>query len=88
MIDFVHLTLLRHHECKLLNDVFNHVWESRSWNFSCSQHLEIKPATVCVKICCFILVDEYLYHCWRVVPPLFESNPKSLDPGSIGVVGS
>ena len=40
MINFGQLTLPRHHVCKMLNDQFNHhVWESRSWNFSFSQHI-------------------------------------------------
>ena len=77
MINFGHLTLLCHHVCKILNNQLNHdVWELKSWNSSCSQHLEIKPATVRAKIRCFILVDEYLYHCWHVVPALLKVIPQ------------
>ena len=87
MINFGQLTLPRHHVCEMLNNLFNRVCKSRSWNFLCSQHLEIKLATVRVKIRCFISVDECLYHCWCDVPALFKSNdPTSLDPGLIRVV--
>ena len=87
MMNFGQLTLPCHYVCEMLNDLFNHVCESRLWNFLCSQHLEIKPSTtVRVKIHCFILINEYLYHCWCFVPALFKSDPTSLDPGSIGVV--
>lgn len=87
MINFGQLTLSRHHVCELMNDRFNHVCESKLCNSSYSQHLETKPATVRDEICCLILVDEYLHHCRRVGPASVESNPTSLDPGSIGVVG-
>ena len=88
MIDFVRFFLLRHHVCELLDDTNNHVCESRSWNFRVLNIWRLNPPPFLLKICCFIFVDEYYYHCWRVVPVLFESNPTSLDPGSIGVVGS
>ena len=88
MIDFVRLLLLRHHVCELLDDTNNHVCESRSWNFRVLNIWRLNPPPFLLKICCLILVDEYYYHCWRVVPVSFESNPTSLDPGSIGVVGS
>ena len=89
MIDFVRLLLLCHHVCKLLDDTNNHVCESRSWNFRVLNIWRLNPPPFLLKICCFILVDdEYYYHCWRGVPVSFESNPTSLDPGSIGVVGS
>jgi hypothetical protein len=88
MIDFVRLFYFCHHVCESLNDTINHVCELRSWNFRVLNIWRLNPPPFCVKICCFILVDEYLYHCWRVVPASFESDPTSLDPGSIGVVGS
>jgi hypothetical protein len=76
MIDFVRLFLFRHHVCESLNDTFDHVCETPSWNFSCSQHLEIKHATVRAKISCFIWIDEYLYHCRRVVPASLKLIPQ------------
>ena len=43
MINFGQLALPHHPVCKMLTDQFNHVFESRSWNFLCSQHVEIEP---------------------------------------------
>ena len=66
MINFGPSRLLRKkHVCRILNDQTNHACESRSWNFLCSQSLEIATAIIRAKICYFILDDEYLYHCWR-----------------------
>ena len=75
MIDFVCLFLLCHHVCELLDDTINHVCESRSWNFRVLNIWRLNSPPFVLKICCFILVDEYYYHCWRVVPVSFESNP-------------